>query len=104
MRPEVKAAWVAALRSGRYQQGKGRLRDPATNAFCCLGVLCDIGARKAWDGGVYEGPLGNLGNGFLPTDVRDLAKIPARKQAYLAALNDGGHSFSEIADWIEANL
>jgi hypothetical protein len=40
MNPEVKARWVAALRSGEYKQGKGALR--LNNKFCCLGVLCDL--------------------------------------------------------------
>lgn len=46
MNPDVKARWVAALRSGDYQQWTGRLRLPAdgTDEFCCLGVLCDISA------------------------------------------------------------
>lgn len=40
MDQEVKAKWVAALRSGEYPQGKGALnRD---GKFCCLGVLCDV--------------------------------------------------------------
>lgn len=45
LNPEVKAKWVAALRSGKYVQGTGRLcRD---GKYCCLGVLCDVmGATK----------------------------------------------------------
>lgn len=38
--PKLKAEWVAALRSGKYEQGTSFLnRD---NKFCCLGVLCDL--------------------------------------------------------------
>jgi hypothetical protein len=40
MNPEVKARWVAALRSGEYLQGTSTLR--IGDQFCCLGVLCDI--------------------------------------------------------------
>lgn len=32
--------WIEALRSGNYQQTRGRLRD--TTGFCCLGVAEDI--------------------------------------------------------------
>ena len=31
--------WVAALRSGEYQQGTGYLNS---GDFCCLGVLCEV--------------------------------------------------------------
>jgi hypothetical protein len=46
--------WVAALRSGEYQQAGGKLR---TNwgGFCCLGVACELAAIEGvipeWDGG-----------------------------------------------------
>lgn len=43
---------VDALRSGEYQQGKGRLRDG--NKFCCLGVACDVFKRETSIGGWDE--------------------------------------------------
>jgi len=45
MKPHVKAIWVKALRSGKYQQCKGALRkrkemgDEEQDYFCVLGVL-----------------------------------------------------------------
>lgn len=44
MNQQVKKQWVEALRSGMYRQGKGtlRMRTPANDKFCCLGVLCDL--------------------------------------------------------------
>jgi len=44
MNPEIKAKWVAALRSKKYQQAKKALRKDVDgkSAFCCLGVLCEI--------------------------------------------------------------
>lgn len=45
MNPEVKAKWVAALRSGQFQQGKRRLRSKQ-ETFCCAGVLCELHARE----------------------------------------------------------
>lgn len=49
MNPEVKAAWLEALRSGRYEQGRSQLRnDRETDGvvrFCCLGVLCDLHSK-----------------------------------------------------------
>ncbi len=53
MNPNVKEKWVKALRSGHYQQGKGMLRTH-DDAFCCLGVLCDLYGRateEEWEGG-----------------------------------------------------
>lgn len=33
--------WIESLRSGKYKQGYGLLRDINDN-YCCLGVACDI--------------------------------------------------------------
>lgn len=38
--------WIQALRSGGYQQGRLRLRRG--DAFCCLGVLCDVVDANGW--------------------------------------------------------
>jgi hypothetical protein len=40
-------AWVEALLSGKYKQGKGCLRD-AKNNFCCLGVAADVLKIDKW--------------------------------------------------------
>lgn len=58
LRPEVKQAWLDALRSGAYKQGTGRLYDEDECAYCCLGVLtrlaelsgevADLGLNKKW--------------------------------------------------------
>ena len=44
MNPEVKQKWIDALRSGKYEQGSGKLRG--ANGYCCLGVLCDLYAQE----------------------------------------------------------
>lgn len=48
LNPEVKAKWVAALRSGEYKQGRSYLHyiDEGESHFCCLGVLCDLAAKE----------------------------------------------------------
>src|SRR5689334_11788613 len=43
MNKEVKDQWVAALRSGEYEQGKGTLQEDGK--FCCLGVLCELAVK-----------------------------------------------------------
>lgn len=42
MNPEIKAEWLAALRSGEFKQAQGVLQVRDTNAYCCLGVLCRL--------------------------------------------------------------
>ena len=37
---ELRIAWIEALESGKYEQGRIYLND--NGKFCCLGVLCDI--------------------------------------------------------------
>jgi len=46
----VKDAWLSALRSGVYKQGKGALHDITENSYCCLGVLCDVIIKKQQEG------------------------------------------------------
>lgn len=45
MKPEVKTAWVEALRSGEYTQGTEMLLQPGVG-YCCLGVLCDLAVKS----------------------------------------------------------
>lgn len=41
---EFYTQWLAALRSGEYQQGVATLRHEDT--YCCLGVACDIATKN----------------------------------------------------------
>lgn len=43
---EARKKWIEALRSGKYEQGKDRLR--VGNRFCCLGVAVDLFDSKKW--------------------------------------------------------
>lgn len=111
MNQEIKQLWVAALRSGEYEQARGRLRDGDT--FCCLGVLCDLHHKAGlgyWYGEYYADE-----NEALPGAVVDWAGVPdfnpSIKDIPLAVYNDGNstddirpHSFQEIADLIEQHL
>lgn len=40
---EIKQAWIEALRSGKYEQGKGQLCY--NDKYCCLGVLAHINGK-----------------------------------------------------------
>lgn len=54
MKRKIKEKWVAALRSGEYKQGTGRLHTLVGSSggyspedkFCCLGVLCDLAFKE----------------------------------------------------------
>lgn len=111
---EMKARWLEALRSGRYQQGEKALKDGP--CFCCLGVALDVIDSAQWGAngwGVrdeHDGPV------FSMSDTVELSAqlgVPEYACSLLADMNDGTQtggleerrlSFAEIADWIEANL
>lgn len=73
LRPEVKAKWLAALRSGDYRQGQGLLHQisDGQHSFCCLGVLCDLAEKE----GVIAGRPTRDGS-FTPVSYDDLISIP----------------------------
>lgn len=116
MKVEIAQKWVAALRSGEFQQGQYVLRSG--DSFCCLGVLCELHRREAggeWvddDGGA---PIdrASLYLGFdtgLPREVMDWAGVHSANGAFfgdartLAIINDNGGAFFEIADLIEEKM
>lgn len=127
MDERIKALWLAALRSGEYEQAKGYLRT--SGGFCCLGVLCDVLKDEVggqWTRGVsdesddyfnFVTPEGKC-YGSLTRDVADLAGLPSlnpkiehrdwsesSQDSTLAGANDTGNlSFKEIADIIEKEL
>lgn len=99
MDPELKAKWIAALRSGEYQQHRDGLtnyegrRNGEPASYCCLGVLCVVGRGKD------------------DMDYRHVNEMGLDEMtvSHLTMRNDGRggqhpHSFAEIADYIEANL
>lgn len=119
---DIKAKWLEALRSGRYQQGRAILRSPDNN-FCCLGVLCDIIDPEKWDktqlnGAIHPGLADVWGVGYCYPDIQLMYNINSDVSETLNSLDDGrksvmgivssmndmGRSFAEIATWIEENL
>lgn len=103
MKKDVMEKWVAALRSGKYRQGKNRLRN-SCNQFCCLGVLCDISEISQFDEDGFYLKAGAI----LPYKVMEWADIkspsPYAQEYSLMSMNDSlNKSFEEIADFIEAN-
>jgi len=110
---EIKARWVAALRSGVYNQTRGVLHNE--KGYCCLGVLCDIHANETNTRWVPEAFsfVYNGANMVLPSDVCKWAgltrndptvKVDGKHEA-LSNMNDlHQKSFDEIADVIEKGL
>lgn len=112
MDPEVKARWVAALRSGDYEQGAHALRTN-DNRYCCLGVLCDVVDPAGWSsGGGHRCGI----NSYLPSSVAREVGLSTRPEVPdprgefggdrvgLDILNDSSYSFAQIADLIEEHL
>ena len=130
MKREIAEKWAADLRSGSTVQGTGALHErflpepgfDEQERFCCLGRLCvlaleagvdvKVGALDAPDEGAV---LYDRHDAFLPEAVREWAGMRSEKGTFkapyigktgyahnsLAAMNDTGCSFAEIAEAIE---
>jgi len=127
MKADIKTKWVAALRSGEYEQTEGVLRNG--NGYCCLGVLCDIYSKETGVEWFVPNDYGDCTihghDGTLPVEVRLWAAIPHDVGAFVAVsksydegektivdhslslteLNDSwSYNFHQIADVIEQQL
>jgi hypothetical protein len=121
MNPEIKAKWVAALRSGEYQQGKAHLQT-GDGKFCCLGVLCDLYRKETGHGywtTYYNDKAFNLpGESTSPYyPPLEINKWVERETNWvkvsitinglsrpIAEHNDGGATFTQIADALEEQM
>lgn len=106
--PDVKAKWLEALRSGKYEQTQGCLTN-GNETFCCLGVLCDVTDPKAWGAhdewyyGTGEDKDSEVGN--LPFGFRIAIGMSDEAERRLVLMNDSDClTFPEIANWIETYL
>lgn len=91
MDKELAVKWIEALRSGKYKQGRSRLKH--SGRYCCLGVLCEVAGYtpKRHDVDLCLTPLSE--------------KLPKSIESDCIYMNDSKRkSFAEIADYIEANL
>lgn len=76
--------WVAALRSGDYEQGTETLHNKADNTWCCLGVACDVARRNGLE--LSSIPFSDDACGdyewfdsqceYLPPSVKDWLGVP----------------------------
>ena len=99
--------WVDALRSGKYAQTTGRLREG--DSFCCLGVACEISGLVEWDGD-YLAPeyaknrldIDDLLPAVVSLHLGTSGNPRDDEGVYLYRRNDvEGWTFPQIADAIE---
>jgi hypothetical protein len=99
-------AWVRALRSGRYKQGKAYLHARG-GKYCCLGVACDLYKQQVLKTTKNPEYL-KVNEGItLPAEVQEWLGLSHHEgeffdasehdTKYLTGLNDKGTSFKEIA-------
>lgn len=109
--PNVKGAWLAALRSGQYQQATSflhRLIGGDSPGYCCLGVLCETqGVPSVEEDGmaaIYDFDEVTA-SATLPYSFRAKVGLTSTEESDLIKLNDEDHlPFGEIADWVQENL
>jgi len=116
MNQVVKQKWVAALRSGKFVQGRSKLKHVSKegNQHCCLGVLCEVHDQEY---GCEQSFIGL--EGFPPEHVMNWAELPDAANLQFTFVRDDGQKFKEsliylndvrmydfnqIADLIEAQL
>lgn len=105
--------WVAALRSGKYKQGREKLKQPGLIGepkYCCLGVACDISEVGSWDNLFYR--VGDeFHSGKLPSAVAQwlgvesnptlFSELVGRPSSAIELNDKFMNSFTGIADAIE---
>lgn len=115
MNANIKKLWIKALRSGEFKQYRGRLEKDGK--YCALGVLsvlalldgvCTYNEDK--EGGRFDNKKFGLSfNVMVWAGLQNIyfenagyvsLKVSGKKTT-IAALNDSGATFSEIADIIE---
>ncbi|KKL94045.1 hypothetical protein LCGC14_1868600 [marine sediment metagenome] len=118
MDQKVKQLWVAALRSGKYQQGVDKLRKD--DSYCVLGVLCDQFPGGEWVEDRRECEYGfrvSMTEGIISYCLPDaivkwaqvddsLPGIQVNRDIHinLSSLNDGDMPFYQLADCIDWGL
>lgn len=126
MREEIAKKWVARLRDPETKQAQ-EILGMSDGSRCCLGVLCDIYAEEVegaqWTTDVVSGyrfidKRREPTNAYLTADVQQWAGMTHPSgilpeeftttrdgekglSSSLAGLNDGGWSFTRIAEVID---
>lgn len=97
--------WVKELRSGRIKQGRGQL-EKRDGSMCCLGVLSKLsGAERNTDNSLITYDNNRFAASQTAREWVGLSNDVGgydRNIKSLAADNDDGMIFAELADIIEA--
>ena len=126
MKKEVAKKWVKALRSGKYKQGDGCLKQTNLKKnktyHCCLGVLCELyneqmskSKKRKLSDTVDKHGLHSFDKDIevLPNSVKEWAGLFGKTGKFtdvvpsnndytsLTEMNDLGCSFKMIANTIE---
>ena len=118
----IKKKWLKALRSGKFKQTRGLLKD-GQGGYCCLGVLCELyldeHKETTWED--LDISRGETESGdVLPEEVKEWAELEndnpvvdsgIHKGEEISEFNDGNkdkhirkRTFKQIAGIIEKNL
>lgn len=123
MNQKVKKLWVKALRSGKFKQGQGTLKQVTKKGkvkHCCLGVLCELHSQKfgrkfkiKYNPDLKEEEFLYLKETeVLPKAVAKWAGLENNptvpilgSETFLSELNDSeDYTFNQLADLIEQHL
>ena len=117
MHKHIAEEWCSRLESGKYRQGRGRLRleGETGDEFCCFGVLCEMAVER-----LIIPPAANVNGRWQyneslyspPEKVKKWANTSLNmevtyggRRLTLSKLNDDfGLSFKEIARVIRRNV
>lgn len=107
MRKDVADLWVAALRSGQYEQGQGtlcRVVEDDRREYCCLGVLSQLAADRGLvetvtrEGGIGYRTLYEDEGAELPDEVREWAGIDSPNPRVTYGDAEDGSMISTLAE------
>jgi hypothetical protein len=126
MKKKIAKKWIKALRSGKYKQGKGYLKqinNKENYTHCCLGVLCELYNEdmKKKHKKLLKITRDHFSNFYcfngnrvdLPIQVQQWANLSTSDGYFtdhryvsdsLASLNDREKTFKDIATAIENNI
>lgn len=101
MKKNIKKKWLAALKSGEYEQGQGTLVriEESGKRYCCLGVLCHLWAKEKHK----KMPQYDA---MPPDNVLDWAGLNEKDAICLAHVNDSNDidQFKKVIEEIKESV
>lgn len=104
MKKKIKQQLIKALESGDYKHGRMVLQC-SNGTFCCIGVLCDLHAKRTGRKWEDQDRLGMtyLGrNDRAPLLVRQWAGLTRAVEDDLININDATTSYSSVIRYLKA--